>query len=282
MKYTFIIFISLFFYSKTFGQHITMPNSSPAKVFNFTFLDSTLLRVHYKMLSVKDTAKPKELTENAMLLQIGKNITKFSDYHMLLSDSLWNVLVSKKVSRNEAFNKTLPMSRGAMRTIILKNYPKGKITTIDRIPFNTYRYVEESFSPAWNLEEDVEIICGYKCKKANTRLFGREYTVWYAPEIPISDGPWKLGGLPGLILKAYDKQKHYIFECTGIIKNNWGDVIDLIDLTLLDIKKEQFFKLQKRYFENPGGTIENTGMIQSELPASARKSRPYNPIELSD
>lgn len=259
-----------------------MPNSSPAKAFNFTFLDSTILRVHYKMLSVKDTAKPKELTENAMLLQIGKNITKFSDYHMLLSDSLWNVLVSKKASRNEAFNKTLPMSRGAMRTIILKNYPKGKITTIDRIPFNTYRYVEESFSPAWNLEEDVEIICGYKCKKANTRLFGREYTVWYTPEIPISDGPWKLGGLPGLILKAYDKQKHYIFECTGIIKNNWGDVIDLIDLTLLDIKKEQFFKLQKRYFENPGGTIENTGMIQSELPASARKSRPYNPIELSD
>jgi hypothetical protein len=38
---------------------------------------------------------------------------------------------------------------------------------------------------------------------------GREYIVWYAPSIAYAEGPWKLGGLPGLILEAYDKEDNW-------------------------------------------------------------------------
>ena len=36
--------------------------------------------------------------------------------------------------------------------------------------------------------------------------------------VPVSDGPWKLGGLPGLIMEAYDTGKHYSFTMIGLEK----------------------------------------------------------------
>ncbi|RQE01044.1 GLPGLI family protein, partial [Prevotella intermedia] len=43
---------------------------------------------------------------------------------------------------------------------------------------------------------------GMECKKATTNFRGRYWEVWYTEDIPISQGPWKLCGLPGMILKA--------------------------------------------------------------------------------
>ena len=38
---------------------------------------------------------------------------------------------------------------------------------------------------------------------ATTHFRGREWKVWFSEEIPLSLGPWKLGGLPGLILAVH-------------------------------------------------------------------------------
>jgi hypothetical protein len=39
---------------------------------------------------------------------------------------------------------------------------------------------------------------------------------WYAPSIPVQEGPWKLSGLPGLVIEAYDDKKDLYFLVKSI------------------------------------------------------------------
>jgi len=68
----------------------------------------------------------------------------------------------------------------------------------------------------WNIESDTKIICGYECIKATCHWRGRDYTAWFTPDIPIEAGPWKFGGLPGLIMRVADDQNVYSFEAVAV------------------------------------------------------------------
>ena len=57
-------------------------------------------------------------------------------------------------------------------------------------------------SMKWQLMGKSQTILGYPCLSAATRFRGRTYTAYYTRKLPISNGPRKLGGLPGLILAA--------------------------------------------------------------------------------
>jgi GLPGLI family protein len=58
-------------------------------------------------------------------------------------------------------------------------------------------------SISWRIEPDMRRFGAYTCQKAMGDFRGRTYEVWFAPDIPIPSGPFKLGGLPGLILEAH-------------------------------------------------------------------------------
>lgn len=68
---------------------------------------------------------------------------------------------------------------------------------------NTF-YADTLHPMEWKMESEEKTVGGIPCKRATVRFKGRDYVAWYAPSIPISNGPWKLGGLPGLILEAGD------------------------------------------------------------------------------
>lgn len=55
----------------------------------------------------------------------------------------------------------------------------------------------------WKISREKTDIAGYKATKAEGVMMDSiPVTAWYAPEIPIKDGPTSLAGLPGLIIKA--------------------------------------------------------------------------------
>lgn len=61
----------------------------------------------------------------------------------------------------------------------------------------------------WKLNNETKKIGLFNCNKANITFRGRNYTAWYTTEIPVSFGPWKFNGLPGLILEIYDTRKEF-------------------------------------------------------------------------
>lgn len=68
----------------------------------------------------------------------------------------------------------------------------------------------------WKFEKETKKIGKYTCHKATATFRGRDYTVWYTKEIPIPYGPWKLNGLPGLVLEAYDSEYKIYFYFKNI------------------------------------------------------------------
>jgi len=60
--------------------------------------------------------------------------------------------------------------------------------------------IDSFFDWNWEITEDEKVISGYVCKKAISRMQGYHFEAWFTDEIPVSAGPEKFDGLPGLIL----------------------------------------------------------------------------------
>lgn len=68
----------------------------------------------------------------------------------------------------------------------------------------------------WKILNEEKQLNTLSCQKAVGTFRGRTYTVWFAPEIPVPYGPWKLCGLPGLILEATDHKNQIIFKANKV------------------------------------------------------------------
>ncbi len=81
-------------------------------------------------------------------------------------------------------------------------YPNGQTTVRDWIFPHEFEGCEPTPEIAWTLTDDTLTVSGYLCQQATATHQGVEWRVWYTEEIPSSAGPWRLRGLPGLIVRA--------------------------------------------------------------------------------
>lgn len=81
---------------------------------------------------------------------------------------------------------------------------------------HSHFYIEPLCEMRWQIGDSTKTILGNECIAAETDFHGRHWNVWFTPEIPIQDGPWKFCGLPGLILEAADSTGQHSFIADGI------------------------------------------------------------------
>lgn len=100
--------------------------------------------------------------------------------------------------------------------ILYKNYFEKKL--IFRDGFMGKAFIVNDAYPEinWQILDSSKSIKDLVCQKAEGEFRGRHYTAWFTNKIPVPDGPWKLCGLPGLILEAYDEKKHFIFSVVSV------------------------------------------------------------------
>ena len=82
-----------------------------------------------------------------------------------------------------------------------KDFNNKKVISISpAMPPDTKIQYEMMTIQDWVLTgEQVETICGFKCKNAKSKK--GDISAWYTTEIKVGEGPEKYSGLPGLILK---------------------------------------------------------------------------------
>ena len=101
---------------------------------------------------------------------------------------------------------------------IFMNYPAGRVTVQEELYPYRYQTDEAWRAPEWTLTEGEDSVMGYLCQKAFTTYNGLTWHACYTEEVASSIGPWKLGGLPGLITRASDDKGVHTFTLYGLLR----------------------------------------------------------------
>jgi GLPGLI family protein len=182
--------------------------------------DKALARVKYTSTHIIDTTMRDKPNVENMLLVVGKNASVYTSYEKIMRAMNMQKQLAEQLKNQEGSGN---------KTISIKSESKGPVTDIDYFYFNNEQklitkerlfnnYIVEEDAPQinWKITKDTASFSGIACQKATTTFKGREWTAWFAPSIPFQSGPWKLNGLPGLIVEAYDAKKEVKFEFAGL------------------------------------------------------------------
>lgn len=208
----------------------------------------------YECLYEYKVKTPKGPTDTyATILQLGEKLARFMDYATYQTDSIADVTGVSSSDVNTYLLRGLKNEFSFDQTVY-QNYPTGRLRIYSSITPDTYAYEEPLRPIQWALAEGTDTICGYVCKKATGQYGGRQWTAWYAPEIPASFGPWKLVGLPGLVLAAQDAEGIHHFSAIAFRKA--VTVIHQPDNTnVINTTRAKFIKAKNYFEEDPMGHI---------------------------
>ena len=196
-------------------------SAKPKKAQGTKAIDKIKYEITYRTQSVKDTTARDEngkyvYGQDDMRLEVGEMVSYFySPTKRAYDDGLLKLVKPGDVAKSNVSKSNV--SRGNITMNFFRNYPKGKTTYIDKVLSEKFRIEEPMEQPKWEIVADsTKKILNYDCQMARTTFKGRQWTAWFAADIPLDNGPWKLCGLPGLILRASDAQQQYIFDCVGM------------------------------------------------------------------
>ena len=260
---------------------------STGQIFRKDTIDHKVLTVQYEMDALTDLSKPDARMQETMRLDIGRQASRFYSYTAFVADSVLAADMANGAS-SELIAQHANQYQSQWSEQTFKNYPAGRVTTLDELAGDICRLrcEEPAEKPRWTLTQDTLTLLGYRCTRATTQFKGRQWSAWYAADIPVSEGPWKLCGLPGLILKAEDDEGHYRFTADGLEQSHGTEPILFGGNDYQPVDRKQYDKMQKRFAADPVGFI--TG-IMPNVKITVRdnhgnktknpKDTPYNPIE---
>lgn len=187
-------------------------------------LEPAIVEVLYKRIKVTDTLfVDADFKTDFLTLRAGKSTSVFYSAERKTHDSISTKnfeYVIALMKDSKTFNKASKFEW----EVLFKNFPTGKITNHTRHSLCSWIYEEEWEKPSWEITDSISTIGGYECMLAIADYRGRRWYAWFTPEIAISEGPWKLCGLPGLILEARDEKNHYQYSAMTIKLNPNCDV----------------------------------------------------------
>ncbi|MDQ0781505.1 GLPGLI family protein [Chryseobacterium sp. W4I1] len=138
---------------------------------------------------------------------------------------------------------------------IEKDYADKTINFYDKFK-NVSFIITDNETPKWKMENEFKKINTMNCQKAVAEYKGRKWEAWFCKDFPVSDGPYKFSGLPGLVVSIKDSENDHTFDLIQIKKIN--TVNAFIPKNNKQMTNEEYRKLLKNYLFNPGDDI--TGM----------------------
>lgn len=241
-------------------------------------IDTALLECTYDLRYSTDTlAENGKMSDDVLILEIGKKTTKFYSYKSLVADSMLKGVISLGM-----IIENVEKFRGGETYCIYRYLEKNEIVFTDQVARDAFRYEEKAGAQQWEISDGEKEILGYRCQMATCDFRGRRYTAWFAPEIPVDAGPWKFNGLPGLILAVEDDAGHYSFEATGIRKLE-DRPITYIEKQYHRTNRKDFLRAIHRFKTDPAGYMMTDTSINMKFlsPDGTFTDEKPAPVELT-
>lgn len=254
-----------------------------------TPVDTARYKVTYS-LKYKFHPDQKDIFNDTRIVQIGKRNVK--DYSDIINH--FDSLATEQIRRGaDSYSNVsgnpwpLEIIRPIRGTTADLKYRLSILTFLD--------YSDSVPVIKWEfLPDEIESILDYECSKASCVFAGRKYTAWFTSDIPLPFGPYKFGGLPGLILKIEDSEHQYVWEAIGFENTN----VPIMKYTYQDGNDKRCSvsdveKTLARYFNSPigfliasmggdGNRIHIVGKNGKRMDNAdaAKQSIPYKPLEI--
>lgn len=218
-------------------------------------------------------------TENAYL-DISAEKSLFYSENRYKRDSTLQKAFQGGGGRGSINREQLESFRSNINYSIEKDKSSQKISYKDRIGRDIYVY-EEDRPLNWKMSSETTKIGEYKVQKATTDFAGRKWTAWFTTDLPYQDGPYKFGGLPGLIVKVEDDKGEYSFDLMKNYKiaeipaqNQFGNTVK--------VKRTDYLKQQTKYKSDPMSFMQSGGggFPAPPRPAGGGRGGNQNPADM--
>lgn len=252
-------------------------------------IGESTLHVEYELYVVSDTMTTTKYRDKVICLIGDKIYWTFGESswvsNMRATCQLTGSPDANKYNRSEGCTEIFASS-------LYRDLTTGNLINCGLIPEirNTmFRYDETLPEMNWELTEESEEMAGYICQKAVTKYAGREWTVWFSPEVPVDCGLWKFNGLPGLIMKAADSKEEYVFTLASMEQKQ--ENITRYPQREKIVSRKEYRKAEKNSHDDPilvskgaDGYLlimsRSRNLTGDEIFTSGHFLYPYNPIEL--
>ncbi|ROH95948.1 GLPGLI family protein [Chryseobacterium daecheongense] len=206
-------------------------------------------RFVYQVTMKSDASDPKNVTTENAYLDISPEKSVFYSENRIKRDSILQKAFQGGGGRGSINRDQMESLRSNINYTVEKDKTNQKTFFKDRIGRDIYSY-EEDRPLNWKISSETTKIGEYKVQKAETDFAGRKWTAWFTTDLPYQDGPYKFGGLPGLIVKVEDDKGDYSFDLMKNFKiaefptlNQFGNTVK--------VKRADFVKQQKKFIEDP-------------------------------
>ena len=220
-------------------------------------VEAQTYKTAYKISYIQSLTNNSVRTETGLLIIKANQESVYATKNYFKQDSILKLIQAGKISQYDVMNDSYPHT--SFKNNIQKKYDSQTMTIPTLIMMDYYVYLQKN-TINWQLFPDTLTIKNYKCNKATTTFEGRDYVAWYSTDIPISDGPHKFWGLPGLILKIYDSENHYTFTLESFEKFTENFPEFKKPDQVYEVTYENFKQLRKNENENPEKILESQGL----------------------
>ena len=224
----------------------------------------TMTRIHYVTKFFLYEGQ-KTANEDEAILDIGPEVSHFYSRNSVAREQIKDSVLAAGGSYSDVMNalgrSVYPQTR--MKYQVWKNLPsQGMLTFTDEL-LKRFRYTEPMETPQWTLVAKDSVIADYPCQQAETFYRGRHWTVWFTMDIPVSEGPWKLHGLPGLILQAEDSGRLFSFSCIEIENTSYEDLA-VPDKKYVDCTRKEYENLVKLMWKDPNAFTQQVAGFKGQ------------------